>query len=123
MQNMRVFFRITLMLLSDLMVHFWLGKLWLIDLIVPVLSVADQVNQDVPFPLLFVLYTKVHYLVNVLNVLRVAVNYWSVESLSNVSAVFRASGIDGSCSITELVVGNDVNGASNIVFRHFSQHE
>ena len=111
------------MIFSDFIVHFWLGKLWLINFIVPVLSVTDQVNQDVSFPLLFVLDTKVHHFVNVFNVLRVAMNDWSVESLSDVTTVFRTSGIDGSCGVTELIVGDEVNGASDVIFGNFSHHE
>jgi hypothetical protein len=57
------------MFLSDFVVHFWLSELWFVDLIVSILSVADQVNQNVSFPLLFVVNTKVHHSVNVFDIL------------------------------------------------------
>ena len=57
------------MFLSDFVVHFWLSELWFVYLIVSILSVADQVNQNVSFPLLFVVNTKVHHSVNVFDIL------------------------------------------------------
>lgn len=69
MQNLRIFFGIALMLFSDLLIHFGLGELRLIDFVVSIFSVTNQIYQNVFFEFLLVLHTKVHYSVNVFNVL------------------------------------------------------
>lgn len=43
-QLLRILLGITLMCLSDLLIHFRLSELWLIDLVMPVFPVADQVH-------------------------------------------------------------------------------
>ena len=111
------------MFLSDFVVHFWLSELWFVYLIVSILSVADQVNQNVSFPLLFVVNTKVHHSVNVFDILWVNMDYWSIKGLCNITAVFWASRVDWFRCITQLVVGDDVNSSSDVKFRHFSQNK
>ena len=111
------------MSLSYLLVHFWLSKLWFINLIVSILSVTDQVNQNVSFPLFLIVNTKVHHSVNVFNILWVHVNNWSVKGLCDITAVLRTSWVDRSRCVTQLVVGDDVNGSSNVEFRYFSQNK
>ena len=111
------------MSLSDLLVHFGLSELWFINLIVSILSVTDQVNQNVSFPLFLIVNTKVHHSVNVFNILWVHVNDWSFKGLCDITAVLRTSWVDRSRCVTQLVVGDDVNGSSNVEFRYFSQDE
>ncbi len=109
------------MSLSDLLIHFGLGEFRFINFIMSILSVTNQVNQNVPFPFFLVLNTEVHYFIDILNVLWITMDDWSVECFCYITAIFWSSWIDGSCRVTQLIVCNYVDCASDVKFWYFTQ--
>lgn len=99
------------MLLSDLMVHLGLGKLWFIHLVMSIFPVANEIKQDVLAELPLVLYGKSDCPMHVLNMFCVDMKNGDFIGFEEVSGVFRGSGIDGFGSVAYLIVSNQMNGA------------
>ena len=103
------------MLLDD-GVHDGLGEHRLVDLVVSVLSVADQIDNDVLVPGCPPLGGDVGDQHHRLGIVGVDVEDGGVDDAAHVGTVGGGAGVAGVCRETDLVVRNDMNGSLNITF-------
>jgi hypothetical protein len=100
---------------GDGLVHPRLGERRLIGLVVTVLSVADDVDDDVLLELGPPVGGELADKVDGLDVVSVDVEDGGVDRLGDVGAVGRRTGESGVCRETNLVVDDDVDGSSGSV--------
>ena len=99
-------------LLGNLLVHQRLGEAGLVGLVVPVLAVADEIDNDITLVLRTPVGSQLADEVNGLGVVGVDVEDGGVNGLRNVRAVRSGTGKPGVGGETDLVVDNDVDGTS-----------
>src|SRR3712207_6691603 len=97
---------------ADGLVHQRLRVGRLIALVVPKATVADEVDHKVFVELLAVCVGHPRHRRASLGIVGVDVNHWDLEPLCQVAGVGRRAGVLTLCGETELVVGNDVDGAA-----------
>lgn len=67
----------------NLFIHFWLGKKWLILLIMTKSSITDKINEDVFFELLTILNSYLHTMIKKIGLISINMNDWSSNNFSN----------------------------------------
>lgn len=97
------------------LVHQWLGERWLISLVVAVLSVADQVDNDIRAELRAPIGSKLADKVNSLNIISVNVEHWGVNGLGDIGAVGGRASKTWVSGETDLVVHDDVDSSAGRV--------
>lgn len=117
----RVFNWTRLMLFPNLMIHFRLSKLWLIDLVMPVFSVADEVDHDILAELALVFHWKTHRPINIFNVLCIDVQNGNLIGLEKISGILGWTWIDGTSCVTNLIVSDYVHSAIYVKIRCFGK--
>ena len=70
--------------LSNLFIHHWLRKTWLIKLIVTIFTISNQVNNDVMVELLSVLCRHFKAMMNVFGRICIYMENWSVYAFSQI---------------------------------------
>lgn len=101
--------------LVDDLVHQRLGEGGLVKLVMSELSVTDQVDDHVTLELLAELRSKSESALDILHRVGVNVEDRSVDRLGNISSVDARSALAGVSCETNLVVNNDVDGATSFV--------
>ena len=96
----------------DALVHQWLGERWLISLVVAVLSVADQVDNDIRAELSAPIGSKLADKVDSLNIISVDVEHWGVNGLGDIGTVWGGASETWISGETNLVVDNHVDGSA-----------
>mmetsp|Transcript_115423 Transcript_115423/g.230154 ORF Transcript_115423/g.230154 Transcript_115423/m.230154 type:complete len:243 (-) Transcript_115423:172-900(-) len=102
------------LVLIDGLVQQWLSKVGIIALVVPKSSVANDVKDHIGAPFLPPFSRHLEGADNSHRVVRITMEDWDSERLSQIRAVLRRPGIRGVCGETDLVIHNDVNGPTHI---------
>ena len=102
---------------STHLVHEGLREGGLVDLIVPVLAVAEEVDDDVGLPLAAPLGRQLGRAHHSLHIVAIHVEDGAVEGLGNVCAVRRGAALFGVGGESNLRVGKDVGTKSIIHMR------
>lgn len=108
---------------DDLGVHDGLREERLIDLVVSVLTEADEVDDDVALVSRSPLGGQLAHMNDGLGIVGVDVKNWRVEHLGDVRAVRGGSRVDGIGGESDLVVDDDVNRAASRVVLKVRQAE
>lgn len=101
--------------LGNLLVHERLSEAGLIELVVTHLTVTNEVDDDVMVELLAVLRSDLEAVVNVLHAVSVDMEDGSADSLGEVRGVHVTATLGGHGGETNLVVHDDVDGATDAV--------
>ena len=96
-------------------VHEWLGVGWLIKFVVTHLTVADEVDDNITAKLLSVLSSDAECVGNIVHLVSVNVENRGADCSCNFRTVSARSCAVGSRRETNLVVNDDVNGATDSV--------
>ena len=80
LKQLSIFDRIRFMNLPYLMIKFRLCKFWFIYLIMPILPIANQINQNIFFKFLSIFNTQFDSFDNIFNILGVNMNNWNIKS-------------------------------------------
>jgi len=108
-------------LVGNLLVHQGLGERRLVSLVVTVLSVADNINDDVTLEGRSPFSSKVEDEVHGLHIVRVNMEDGGINRLGDIGGVggrSRESGVGGE---TNLVVDNNVNGTTSAISREVQE--
>lgn len=103
-----------LLLFNDL-VHVRLSEGWFIDLVVTMLSITDDINNNISLPHLTPFSGQLAHSDNSLWIISVDVKHGSVESAGNISAVSSRARIMWVSGETNLIVDNNMNSATSCV--------
>jgi len=101
--------------LADNLVHEGLGEGGLIEFVVTEFTVADQVNNNVLHELLTELGSELEGTLNVFHRVGVNVENRRIDTLGNIRCILTRPSFNGDSSETDLVVHDNVDGASNSV--------
>lgn len=99
----------------DALVHQWLGEGWLISLVMAVLSVADQVDNDIRAELSAPIGSKLANEVDSLDIIGVDVEDWSINGLGDIGTVGGGAGETWVSGETNLVVDDQVDSSAGRV--------
>mmetsp|Transcript_24212 Transcript_24212/g.37290 ORF Transcript_24212/g.37290 Transcript_24212/m.37290 type:complete len:345 (+) Transcript_24212:1000-2034(+) len=101
--------------LGNLLVHLGLGEAGLIELVVTEFTVTNEIDDDIMIEFLSVLGSQLEHEAHVIHAVGVNVEDGSVDSLGEVRGIDTGAGHLGASSESDLVVHDDVDGASNLV--------
>src|SRR5262245_20537847 len=100
---------------GDALVEQWLGKGWLVALVVPPAPVADEVNEEVAMEALPVQARQAHSGGAGGGIVRVDVQDGNLEAFGEVASVERRARLVRLGGEADLVVGDEVNRAASLV--------
>ena len=76
------------MSLSDLVIHFWLGKLRLVYFIMPEFPIADEVDHNILLEFGLILYRQCYCSLYIFNVLRINMKNRDLIGFEEISRIF-----------------------------------
>lgn len=97
------------------LVHHGLSETWLIEFVVSVLSVSDDIDDNILLEFLSVLEGQFEDLVNKFWSISVNVEDWSLNGFSQISTIERSSILCWNSGKTNLVIDNNMNETSTLI--------
>ena len=107
-------------MLSNFLIHEWLGEGWLIKFIVSKSSVSDNIDNHILMELLSVFCCNLTYSSNIFNAVPINVEDGCSNTLTNICTIETWSALDWVCSETNLIVSNYMDGTSSCIIEKFS---
>jgi len=100
---------------SNLLVHKWLGKWGIVKFIVSTFPISNEVYYDVIFEFHSVLCGNCKNFCNIINAFCIHMEDWSINSLSNVCAIYSRSGFVRSSCEPDLIIDNNMDASTNSI--------
>jgi hypothetical protein len=100
-----------------------LSKLRFVYFVVSVFSIADEINQHIFLVFLLIFHCKLNRFVHILDIFSIDVEDGGLIGFEEVRCIFGRSRVNGTGSVADLVVGDDVDGAIDVEVRSFSEAE
>lgn len=104
-----------------LLVHLGLCEKGLVLLVVSESSVTDDIDENVLFELLSVLYSNLHATVQKVRFISIDMNDWCSNNLSYLCAVVRWSSLPRVCCKSYLIIHNNMDDASCCIVNEILQ--
>lgn len=101
--------------LRNLTIHHWLGKYWLIQLIVTISTISNYINENILVEFLPVFECHMHCFMNKLWFVCIYMNHWCLNGFCDISTIQTCSTLSWCCRKSNLIISDHMNNSSGII--------